>query len=90
MYIYGLPIYNNRVTKNNVNINDVITLKINGKRCYRYIVDITDTMIKVKCLDIIVDNQKICFIVNDNIDTITNNYLSFDREIYKVSNVIYC
>ena len=88
-YINELPIYDIRVSHNNTNNNDIITLKINNKRKYCLVIGKTNTMIKVKNLQIEINNDKIVFIVDNTIDVITKNYLSYTRRIHKLSNIIY-
>ena len=88
-YITELPIYNIRVTYDNINNNDIVTLKIDNKRKYCLVIGKTDTMIKIKNLDIEITHNKIIFNENDLIDKIAKNYISFTREIYKLENIIH-
>jgi len=89
MHIKEMPIYGDRATFENINNDDIITLKINNKREYCIVVGKTDTMIKIKKLNILLEENKITFIINDNIDEITKNYVSFSRKIFKLQNVVY-
>jgi len=89
MYIKELPIYGDRVTFKNINNDDIVTLKINSRREYCIVVGKTNTMIKIKKLNLLLEENKIFFIINNNIDEITRNYLSFSREIFKLQNVVY-
>jgi hypothetical protein len=88
-YINEMPIYNIRVTYDNINVNDIITLKIDKKQKYCMVIGKTETMIRIKNLDLEVENNKIYFTINNLINEITNNYLSFSRKIYKLENVIH-
>ena len=47
-----MPIYGDRATFENINNNDIITLKINNNRYYCIVVGKTNTMIKIKKLNI--------------------------------------
>jgi hypothetical protein len=89
MHIKEMPIYGDRATFENINNDNIITLKINNKREYCIVVGKTDTMIKIKKLNILLEENKITFIINDNIDEITKNYVSFSRKIFKLQNVVY-
>ena len=84
-----MPIYGDRATFENINNNDIITLKINNNRYYCIVVEKTNTMIKIKKLNISIEENKIIFNINDEIDETTKNYLSFSRKIYKLQNTIY-
>lgn len=86
MHTIGLPIYE-RVNKDNIKIGDIITSLINKKRHYYIIINITDTMIVIKNLDVYIDDEKVIFEINDTINNITKNYLSFSRQIHKVINI---
>lgn len=88
-FINELPIYNERVTYENVNNDDIITFKLNNKRCFSIVIGKTPTSIKVKNLYIFVESDKIIFEISDIIDEITKNRLSFSREIYKLANIIH-
>ncbi len=48
IYISELPIYNIRASFNNIDINNIVTLKINNKRKYCIVIEKTNTMIKNK------------------------------------------
>ena len=85
----GLPIFGNRITKNNIHINDIITCEVNDLRIYCIVKNITDTMIKVSDLHTEIRENDILFYINDKINTIHNGYLSFSRNINKINNVIY-
>ena len=89
IYINELPIFGDRATFDNINNNDIITVKINNERKYCIVTGKTNTMIKIKILNILLDENKILFNINEHIDETTKNYLSFSRKIYKLHNRIY-
>jgi len=89
MYIKELPIYGERATFENINNNNIVAVKINNKREYCIVVDKTNTMIKIKKLNILLEENKIIFTINDDIDETTKNYLSFSRKIFKLENIVY-
>jgi hypothetical protein len=89
MYIKELPIYGERATFENINNNNIVAVKINNKREYCIVVDKTNTMIKIKKLNILLEENKIIFTINDDIDETTKNYLSFSRKIFKLQNIVY-
>jgi len=89
LYINELPIYGERATFENIEDNNIITLKINNKREYCIVIGKTNTMIKIKKLNILLEENKIIFTINDNIDETTKNYLSFSRKIFKLQNTVY-
>ena len=89
LYINELPIYGERATYENIDNNNIVAVKINNKREYCIVVDKTDTMIKIKKLNILLEENKIIFTINDNIDETTKNYLSFSRKIFKLQNTVY-
>jgi len=86
--INGLPLYDSeRINLDNININDIITYKINGYQNYSVVIGTTPTMIKV--LDLICENTNtsINFYINNKINEITKNFISPSRKIYKVINI---
>ena len=89
MYINELPIYGERATYENIDNNNIVAVKINNKREYCIVVGKTNTMIKIKKLNILLEENKIIFTINDNINETTKNYLSFSRKIFKLQNIVY-
>ena len=86
--INGLPIYE-RLT--DININDIITLKVNNIQIFCKIVGYTQTrMIKVVELESRITDINISFIEKTNfINPTTKNILSKTRKMHKITNIIY-
>ena len=80
----GLPIFGNKITKNNIYVNDIVTCEVNNIRIYCIVKDITDTMIKVSDLHTEITNINIIFYICDKINNTHKGYLSFTRNIYKI------
>ena len=82
------PVYGERVKIDNVFINDVIIYKVKGIDVYSVVTGKTATMLKV--FDLIVNDAVIWKIMYENIEInpTTKCYLSLNRKIYKVANVL--
>lgn len=83
----GLPIYGERVNIDNVNINDVITYKINGRYVFSYVIGRTPTMIKV--CDLVCENvaDGVNLYTLNQKNHITKCLLKPTRKIHKVVNI---
>lgn len=85
----GLPIYGERVTINNVNINDVITYRIKGYWVFSKVIGTTPTMIKV--IDLICENtiDGVNLYINNEQNLTTKCSLNPTRKIFKIINIFY-
>lgn len=85
--IHGLPVYGLRAKINNVNINDVITYKVNGIFIFSVVIGTTPTMIKVN--DLICENTPngINLYINHKQNFITKCLLKESRRMIKIKNV---
>ena len=83
----GNPIYGDRVNIDNVNINDVITYKVNGYWVFSFVIGTTSTMIKV--VDLICENtvDGVNLYINNEQNTTTKCLLNPTRMIFKVINI---
>lgn len=83
----GLPIYGLRVKISNVNINDVITYKVNGIWIFSVVIGTTATMIQVN--DLICENTQdgINLYINHKQNSVTKCLLKESRRMFKVKNV---
>jgi len=79
----GKPVYGERVTINNVNINDVITYKIKGYWVFSKVLGTTPTMIKV--IDLICENtiNGINLYINNEQNITTKCLLKPTRKIFQ-------
>lgn len=84
----GLPVYGERANIQNVNVNDVITYKVNGKWIFSVVIGTTPTSIKV--FDLFCENTQQCInlYINYEVNYTTNCSLKPTRKIFKVQNVI--
>jgi len=83
----GLPIYGNRATIANVNIDDVITYKVKGYWIFSVVIGTTQTMIKVfdlRC-EITIDGVNLYENIEKN--PTTKCLLDEKRKIFKVINL---
>ncbi len=85
--INGLPVYGLRAKINNVNVNDIITYKVNGIFIFSVVVGTTNTMIKVQ--DLICENTQngINLHINHKQNSITKCLLKESRRMIKIKNV---
>lgn len=83
----GLHVYGLRAKINNVNINDVITYKVNGIWIFSVVIGTTPTMIKVH--DLICENMEngINLYINYEQNSVTKCLLKESRRIFKIKNV---
>ena len=86
--LINLPEFGDKITKNNIQINDIITCEVNNRQIYCKVIDVTNTMIKVNDLISEIKNNEILFYVDDKINKTHNGYLSFTRKINKINNII--
>ena len=49
----NLPEFGDKITKNNIQINDIITCEVNNRQIYCKVIDVTNTMIKVNDLIVV-------------------------------------
>ena len=83
----GLPEYGERANIVNVNVNDVITYKIDGKMIFSVVIGTTPTAIQV--VDLFCENtiDGVNLYINREQNSTTKCRLTPDRRIFKVTNV---
>lgn len=83
----GLPVYGLRAKISNVNINDIITYKVNGFWIFSVVIGTTPTMIKVQ--DLICENTEngINLYINHKQNSITKCLLKESRRMFKIKNI---
>ena len=84
----GLPVYGERANIENVNIDDVITYKVEGLWIFSKVIGTTPTMIKV--FDLFCENTEdgINLYINYEQNCTTKCLLKPTRRIFKVKNVV--
>ena len=83
----GLPEYGERANIVNVNINDVITYKVDGKMIFSVVIGTTTTMIQV--VDLFCENtiDGVNLYINRKQNSTTKCLLKPSRRIFKVKNI---
>jgi len=76
-----------RVSRDNINENDIIKLKCNNKQIYCRVTGTTQTMVKVEGLDIENLDECVRFTINPTINNIHKNYLGFGRNMCILTNI---
>lgn len=84
----GLPVYGERANIENVNIDDVITYRVEGLWIFSIVIGTTPTMIKV--FDLFCENTEdgINLYINYEQNCTTKCLLKPTRRIFKVKNVV--
>ena len=84
----GLPVYGERANIENVNIDDVITYKVEGLWIFSKVIGTTPTMIKV--FDLFCENTEdgVNLYINYEQNCTTKCLLKPTRRIFKVKNVV--
>lgn len=88
-FMSGLPLCEQRITRDNVKINDVLHYMIDGRPVYSVVLYKTNTMIKVKDLYCEITMDAIHLYLKDEVNPITKCELCFSRKMFKVSNILY-
>ena len=84
----GLPVYGERANIENVNIDDVITYRVEGLWIFSIVIGTTPTMIKV--FDLFCENTEdgINLYINYEQNCTTKCLLKPTRRIFKVKNIV--
>jgi len=83
------PLLGDRVTRDNIRINDIITCKVWKISIYSVVRSLTPTMINVSDLTYSLNNNWIEFRLKNEFNPTTKNTLGFTRKIFKVANIVY-
>ena len=85
----GLPMYNQRAKVGNVIINDIITYRVKGKWIFSVVTGTTPSSIKVNDLNCEITADSVRFYYKNVKNSTTDNVITDDRRIFKVSNITY-
>ena len=85
--ITGLPEHGERVNIVNVNLDDVITYRVNGYRVYSVVIGTTTTMIQVRDLFCEITIDGINLYIDRKKNSTTKCLLKPSRRIFKVRNI---
>ena len=83
----GIPEYGERANTANVNINDVITYRVNGYWIFSVVIGTTPCMIKV--VDLFCENtiDGVNLYINKKQNSVTKCSLGPERRMFKVRNI---
>ena len=83
----GLPVYEVRAKISNVNVNDIITYKVNGFWIFSVVIGTTPTLMKVH--DLIYENTEngINLYISYKQNSVTKCLLKESRKMFKIKNV---
>lgn len=83
-YICTIDRHINTIKTKDLNINDIVTYRVKDEQIFSKIIHVTQTMYKVKNLNIDIKDNRIYFFEKEDINSVTKNYLSKTRKILKI------
>lgn len=87
--IQGAPTIGERATKDNTHPSEIVAFKVHGSYIFSYVVSVSEKSIKVSDLHMeTVESKNITnFYKKNQQNKTTKDYLNFERQIYKISNL---